>query len=185
MKDVLRESEAQKYEECWADASYRERCHGLDLWRDHNYLFPQKIVSAIDFGCGTGRLVKEWARSGIEALGIDIAPNAADPEVSGHVKIACLWDFKVAHRYQVGVCADVMEHIPPAKVEDVLSCISKACRMCVFKIANYPSIYKDRMLHLSLHPEEWWLAMLQRFGEVKVIAGRHGIDEYIFQVKFH
>ena len=47
---------------------------------------------------------------------------------------ACLWDFCL--KADIGFCVDVMEHIPPEKVGDVLDRIKDAVGRVFFQI-NY------------------------------------------------
>jgi hypothetical protein len=82
----------------------------------------------------------------------------------------------------MGCCADVMEHIPPDRVLDVLKNNHKVCEVVVYKIANFPSVFQGRRLHLTLRPRHWWLEQLEIFGAVKEDLGRFGIEEYIFKV---
>ncbi len=182
----LQAQEAAKYDAQWQEPWYREKCHGLHLYLERRDLFPREFATAIDFGCGTGRLVKQWRREGIEAKGFDISTKAADPDIAQHVVVGCLWEPILASevRFDVAVCADVMEHIPPEKVRDVIACISRACNMCVFKIANFPSVHDGRELHLTLQPRGWWAEQLSAFGEVEIIDYKTPTIEYVFRVTF-
>jgi hypothetical protein len=186
--DDLREFEAAKYDIQWQEPWYREKCHGLALWAAHRNLFPDRVDTAIDYGSGTGRLVKMWRSIGIEAKGVDISTKAADPDIADHVYIGCMWEstlLSILPRFEVGICADVMEHIPPHKVEDVLTFISETCAMCVFKIANFPSVHDGRELHLTLKPRDWWERVLSQFGTVEFIPTQTGVEEYVFRVHFN
>lgn len=175
--------EREKYTEVWKDPDYRVRCHGLDLWSQERDLYGDKPASAIDFGCGTGRLVAQWQREGIDAIGVDIAATAPDPGLS--IVLANLWELELPRRYELGNCTDVMEHIPPVHVDAVLERIAAACERCVFKIANYPSMHGDGMLHLTMQPRGWWAERLSRLGSVCIPPyDSHGVEEYIFQVTF-
>ena len=176
-------SERQKYERVWLDPSYRMRCHGLDLWRQNRDLYGATPQSAIDFGCGTGRLVKQWRAEGIAAIGVDIADTAPDEGVG--IILANLWELTLPQRYELGNCTDVMEHIPPEYVESTLRAIAAACERCVFKIANYPSVHGDSLLHLTQRPRMWWAEQLSRLGNVVVpVYDSGGVEEYVFQVSF-
>lgn len=184
------DSEREKYEATWSNPDYRVKCHGLDLWQSRRDLFPVRPQSAIDFGCGTGRLVRQWLREGIGALGIDMASNAPDPDMLGFVDIACLWDPLLPKMYDgrrkvdMGCCADVMEHIPPEHVEAVIRNIHEIALTCVYKIANYPSVFGASDLHLTQRPSDWWREMFHTAGARpgEPILGRPGIQEYIFVV---
>jgi SAM-dependent methyltransferase len=182
--DRTRAAEKAKYDAQWHEPWYRQKCHGLDLYRARRDLFPQFFTTAIDFGCGTGRLVKAWLAEGVMARGFDLSAEAPDADVLPHVQIGCLWDFETLVKFEVAVCADVMEHIPPEKVRDVIRCIARACDMCVFKIANFPSVHEGRELHLTLQPRGWWAEQLSEFGEVECIEFETHTTEYVFRVTF-
>ncbi len=113
----LLDEERQKYEEVWAMPSYRVANHGLKMWTNHRDLYPDHVRTAIDIGCGNGRLVGNLRREGIDAWGIDFAANAPDSAWRGFVVMGCLWDqwplvpSLIGEKFDVGNCTDVMEHI--------------------------------------------------------------------------
>lgn len=176
--------EREKYDEQWSNAWYREKCHGLNLYEELRGVFPAQFKTAIDFGCGTGRLVKRWREEGIAAIGIDISPIAPDPDVAGWVQVEPLWQVAEWPPVDVGVCADVMEHIPPRMVALTLDRISKACDWCLFKIANFPSEDEGRVLHLTLHDRDWWVDELERYGVVSIVETGSPVEEYVLAVTF-
>jgi hypothetical protein len=85
---------------------------------------------------------------------------------------ANLWDLPKSVTGTYGVCCDVMEHIPPEKVDAVLSNISKAVTACYFRIEFEPDSMGALIgapLHLSVHDEEWWAKKLhEHFRLVRV-----------------
>lgn len=181
---TLLEQETSKYESVWADPLYRIANQGLQLWQLHRGIFPNDPASALDIGCGNGRMFAQWNREGIDGHGVDFARNALDAEHPNkeNFTLQCLWRMQFAREFDLGVCADVMEHIPPEKVDEVLGAISAACRTTVLQIANYPSYFGD--LHLTLQSSEWWLAKLRNFGKPEFLPGvkRDGVEEYVFRV---
>jgi len=185
--DELRDSERAKYERVWLQPEYRHANHGLGLWLCDRDLFPSSFASALDIGCGDGRLWRTWYEAGIDAHAVDHALNAPDIWLarSERFSLRCLWEMRFDRRFDLGVCADVMEHIPPSKVDDVLARIAEACDFVVFKIANYPSSFGDGALHLTLHNADWWLAKLQQHGTAAEHPerARAGVAEYVFTLK--
>lgn len=181
---TLLEQETAKYETVWADERYRVANQGLQLWQLHRGIFPAAPSCALDIGCGNGRMFGQWNREGIEGHGVDFAANALDPDHPNrrNFTLQCLWTMRFDREFDLGVCADVMEHIPPDKVDDVLRAISASCRTAVFQIANYPSCFGD--LHLTLQPSDWWLAKLDEFGEAEFLPAvkRDGVEEYVFRL---
>jgi trans-aconitate 2-methyltransferase len=63
--------EADRYDESMSFVSR----YGEDIVK---WLNPRKGETIVDFGCGTGDLASEIARSGAEVLGVDISPEMVD-----------------------------------------------------------------------------------------------------------
>lgn len=164
--------ERDKYMEMWSHAEYRDMSPAVGhLSSILKYLKISAGETLGDFGCGTGRATRELRKQDIDATGIDIAPNALETSVP--FVQACLWDLPEL-RFDHGICCDVMEHIPPEKVDAVLTNISRSVsRDCFFAIDND----QDQMgaligavLHLTRRPREWWVEKLkQHFSSVEFI----------------
>lgn len=167
--------EREKYERVWGLGEYRVACHSLSLWRNRRELFPARFRSALDLGCGTGRLIAEWAGAGVDAWGVDIASNCLDSEVSerlaDRVRIACLWEMEWSEVFDFAVCTDVMEHIPPERVAKTLERIAGCCDEVLFKIAHSPNQLGGEVLHLTLEPADWWIAQMEAVGGVAEYLG--------------
>jgi len=155
-------NETEKYARVWKHPSYRRKCHSLDLWNTRRDLFPKEFESAIDIGCGLGRLIGVWRSSGIDAEGVDLVPDVCleDPALRPYVHQSTLWDFHPGKVYDVGICADVMEHLPEQHIHDALRAMSGYCRRVIFKIANYPSHKLGDELHLTQRDAVWWRSVL-------------------------
>ncbi len=160
--------ETAKYERVWKLPEYRRKSHSLELWEDYRGMFPpfDQIKTAIDIGCGLGVLFGLWNESGIAATAIDIAHNAIDPAIKekwGHrFYVGSLWDGNIwgecgyVDGFDTGVCADVMEHLPPAMVPETLKHIGANVNHIVFGIAECRSTYLREELHLTIQPSRWW-----------------------------
>ena len=188
--DELANAERAKYTEVFKNPHYRRDNQGLQLWELHREIFPSNPKTAIDIGCGNGALFKRWVAEGIDGVGIDFINNGVledDPDYARVTHVPTLWvkDLKALKRFDLGVCADVMEHIPPDRVDDVLANVTQLSNVTVFQIANYPSNFGD--LHLTLQPAYWWQRKLERFGTVERIDGvaRDGVEEYVFRFEPH
>jgi len=196
----LADREREKYLRAFETPGYRDKNQGLLLWQNTRGIFPAKPKSAIDIGCGDGRLFSVWNLAGIDGWGVDFI-NVLDKFHGFKEKFveANLWEPLLSRRnydvtnldsaeapkypparFELGVCADVMEHIPPEKVDEVLANICPLAEHTIFEIANYPSIYGD--LHLSLHDEGWWYKKLAEHGTPELLENkREGVREYIFR----
>lgn len=158
-------AEREKYARVWKDPAYRVKNHALRLWTDRRDLFPPSFASGLDIGCGLGRLLPVWESLGIDAHGVDLVPDVSlEPAIRvqlGHkVYTATLWDFHPMRQFDVGICADVMEHIPETHVSAVLDCLAACCREVVFLIANFRSIWNGENLHPTQRDAAWWETVL-------------------------
>ena len=163
--------ERQKYEMMWNAAKYRDISPG-ELLHDEivRELELQPGDSILDLGCGPGRLSAKLAEH-YAVTAVDFASNCLDPGINVPFINANLWELPSDIHAEFGVCCDVMEHIPPEKVDDVLRNIAGAVDVGVFfRIEFSPDILGQMIgapLHLSLHDEAWWAAKLrEHFGHV-------------------
>lgn len=105
-------------------------------------------VSILDYGCGAGSLK--------ETLGIEVM-REYDPAVEGkdHLPLPA----------ELVVCTDVLEHIEPEKLDNVLKHLQRLCRrQAFFVIATRPAmkhLSDGRNAHLIIESPEWWREKLQ------------------------
>jgi len=176
---IVKTAEQRKYERMWEEPAYRsvspgEQAAATFLEQAH----PMKDSTCIDFGCGTGRggLMVSLLGNMIVTL-IDFAGNALDEEVRNAT---------VAQRHRIswmqadltqpipmtaayGYCTDVMEHIPPAEVDLVLSNILQSAAHVFFQIAgdlDNCGALCDEDLHLTVESYEWWTKKLRDHNAV-------------------
>jgi len=174
--DDLAEHERDKYERMWDVQAYRNHAPGEALaQRAFTEMGMCKGDKLIDFGCGTGRPAAKFQRLGDDVIGIDHATNCLDQGVNITFLKCCLWDLPPDLASDYGYCTDVMEHIPPEKVDAVLSEIRLVVRNKVFfQIATFPDGMGKRIgetLHLSVHGTEWWKAKLSEHWGSVIISG--------------
>lgn len=106
--------------------------------------------TVLDYGCGQGNLGKalgnpEWFHEYDPAIdGKDTSPEPAD----------------------LLVCTDVLEHIEPDMLDNVLKHIAGLSRRSVFLVISIVPAGKrlddGRNAHLSVHPAEWWREKLEK-----------------------
>lgn len=175
LEKPLEQREREKYRAMWQHNDYRTNAPGLDhVGNAIERLAMKNGDTLVDFGCGAGRSVKAFNEQGVVAVGVDIANNAVEADIS-YVE-ACLWDLPPTLRADWGFCTDVMEHIPPGKVNDVLASISRAVtRGAYLLIDSAPDVMGaliGQPLHLTVQPPEWWHARLsEHFGSVTELDG--------------
>ena len=162
-------SEADKYKAMWDIPQYRIVSPGEHSAADFLKRFaPTWDEHVIDFGCGTGRgglaISKE---TGTQVTLVDFADNCRDEDAKSlpFVKADLSQQIPVSGGY--GYCCDVMEHIPPEQVDDVIRNIMDCVPQCFFRIdfnEDMCGAFIGETLHLSVHPHEWWVETFERLG---------------------
>lgn len=134
----------------------------------HRYLVPAwqtiehyETTDILDYGCGKRTLEV--------ALGFSIANY--DPALEG-------WD-KAPEPHDIVICTDVLEHIEPDCLEDVLKdirrCTKKACFLVVATRAAEKTLADGRNAHLIQQPYDWWKeCFVQANLDVKQISETKG-----------
>jgi len=153
-------AEIEKYQALWGTSVYRDVAPG-ELFAEQfvEIADPALTDVIIDFGCGTGRgglKIAKLTRCAVEL--VDFADNCRDEGNDLPFTVADLTK-PIGVSGNIGYCTDVMEHIAPGDVPDVIKNIMDCVDSCYFKIA----LFDDSMgqlighpLHLSVFPSEWW-----------------------------
>lgn len=174
----LEQREADKYRLMWEQPSYSDWAPGMDHVEGAVAKLGVKIGDKlIDFGCGTGRAAKALVDKGVDVVGIDIADNAPDEEIV--FVHGCLWDIPPLRQLagaRWGLCVDVMEHIPPEKVEDVLAGIARnvtrGAYFCIDSVPDRQGIIIGQPLHMTVRVPAWWAEqLLKHFARVDQYDG--------------
>lgn len=170
--------EARKYWRMWEREEYRRLSPGEELAPlAYRALGMDVGDSVIDFGCGPGRATALLKAMGCDVLGVDIAGNCLDAGVDVPLRVACLWDLPEDIEGDYGICCDVMEHIPPERVDAVLAGIRKATgKGAFFNISFQPDAFGPRTigepLHLTVRHPRWWFGKLkQHWRHVAELGG--------------
>jgi len=117
-----------------------------------------KARTLLDYGCGKQALRK--VVQGVEYSGYDPAMQGLDspPESA-----------------DVVYCGDVMEHVEPEFVDDVLADVIRlAHRAAVFVISCAPGnrrLPDGSPAHRSVHSPDWWRRKLDPFGKLEEHPG--------------
>lgn len=187
----LAELERKKYEKVWKRDEYKLISPGVAVFP----LFRQMVrwnrpVNVVDIGCGDGSAMLKLAElhnvssvTGIDHVNV-LKDEAQRFEFYKH-SLWVPWSKSWYFIFDIGYCCDVMEHIPPEKVDTVLTRIASKTLRTFFSI----SFVDDRLgelvgekLHLTVQPFEWWVAKLSEFGEVRNARDLLGMG--VFDVKF-
>jgi 2-polyprenyl-3-methyl-5-hydroxy-6-metoxy-1,4-benzoquinol methylase len=128
-------------------------------WADHVHTLATKYAAneILDYGCGRNTLCEELRNRGLRTRSYDPAIKAFSkrPKASDLV-----------------VCADVLEHVEPDRMEFVLSDLVQLTRIVGFFVVSTVETAKilsdGRQAHISLHAAEWWIAKIsERFRIVE------------------
>ena len=122
--------------------------------------------SILDYGCGKGTFAAQMARNNKRNV------KQYDPAIPRHAMLPEPSDFVI--------CNDVLEHIEPEYVDNVLDHLQSLILKCgllgvALKYAVLHKLPDGRNPHLSVHPAEWWVEKFEQRWEVVQIpksAGR-------------
>jgi len=113
--------------------------------------------SVLDYGCGRGSL-----RLSLESRGL--ACREYDPAVEGKDARPSFADLVV--------CTDVLEHVEPDKIGNVLKHLDSLSRVAIFLVVCLRSSNKTlpdgRNAHLLIRPAAWWDAKADEEGWERV-----------------
>lgn len=130
----------------------------------------EKISTVLDYGCGKGTLKQTLA-----TIRPDLQVSEYDPAVPGKTA--------KPSPAELVTCFDVMEHIEPDKLDEVLSHIQsvtlRRCIMLVCTCAATKVLADGRNAHLIVQSGEWWRDRLGMHFDVKSSA-QHSDEEVIF-----
>ena len=169
----LAAEEKAKYEKAWDHADYRIYSPGEKVAVDFVLQCEPQRGKVIDFGTGTGRGALVLHKLGFDVTMIDIADNCLDEEVKDRIGnrlvIGNLWDKLDLPKAENGFCTDVMEHIPPEHVDDVIKNILNMTDKAFFHIClreDHFGEVLDEHLHLTVKPYTWWHEKMKQYGRV-------------------
>jgi len=115
----------------------------------------------LDYGCGKGRL----------AAALPFHINQYDPAIPKHCT--------APEPADIVVCTDVLEHIEPEYIDDVLDHLQQLARECaLLNIATrhaHKTLPDGRNTHILVKPPEWWFSkLMDRWDSVEMVEAGHG-----------
>jgi hypothetical protein len=120
-------------------------------------------TSALDAGCAMGFLVEQLRERGVDASGIDVSEYAvsqAHESVRDQVQVGSLAE-PLGRRYDLVVCIEVLEHIPPAETDQAIANLCAAGDRIL--LSTTPEDFGEAS-HVNVRPPEAWSAALAREG---------------------
>lgn len=194
VQPVVKDKEQTKYERMWDIAGYREFAPGeqvAQIFLEKARIKPDDEI--IDFGAGTGRgalMLAYFGRAKVTML--DFAENCLDDDVRNalytqngrlsFLKADLRKPSPITAKY--GFCTDVMEHIEPEFVDQVMANVMKAAQHVFFQISLVPDefgVVIGETLHLTVKPYQWWLNKFNELGAA-VVWSQDGGSTAMFYV---
>ena len=159
------ESEQQKYTDMWEMPEYRKSSPGLrTVGHLIEYAGLIKETSILDVGCGSGQADKVLQQLGFDVTMVDLAANCLNPDVDATKFIVAPADqIPLQEKFGIVYCCDMLEHLPPNKIDATLRELQRLGRQVFLRIACYPDSREEVQLHLSIKKPEAWVETLQHY----------------------
>lgn len=175
VKDYPLKAEQLKY-----NVLYRKGYSHGPVKRTMAWALPRIVISTddiIDLGCGNAT-ARQWfpncnSYRGIDLSDYQITKLLAKDNLPNHEfsvgNLCSLVEYK-DNQFDLGICIDVLEHIPP---EFVSKAIKEICRICKNLIISI-SLIKEKAnishdgsdLHLCIKPAKWWIDLFKEHIKV-------------------
>lgn len=126
-------------------------------------LYPQ-LRTAVDIGSGTGVYVHQLRQRGLEADGFEYFPRArriARDLMGVETHPFDLETLTLQRRYDLALCLEVAEHVPPALGERLVDLCAAAAPVVVFSAAH-PG--QPGQGHIHLQPKTYWIDRFRERG---------------------
>lgn len=128
----------------------------------------------LDYGCGRGTL-----KTALAALNFMTPVAEYDPAITGKTEMPLPADLVV--------CTDVMEHVEPEKIDNVLKHIHalsiRACYMVIATRDTQHILPDGRSSHLVIKPPEWWIKCIERAAHWESMESKIHINELNGKIK--
>ena len=119
--------------------------------------------TVLEVGCAIGLLVEALRERGVEAYGLDPSEYAIG-QLPDDVKPYC-WVGSVLdppqRQYDLVVCYEVIEHLPPSDAERAVENLCKATDDVLF--SSKPYDYREET-HFNVQPPEYWAGVFAKQG---------------------
>ena len=139
----------------------------------------QSCIKVLDIGCAGGGFVKSIIEDGHFSVGIEGSDfskknSRAEWRTIPRNLFTCdvTQEFSIRNNgrkilFDVITCWEVLEHIPPNKLNAVLKNIKKNMAeggLLICSIPNWPEIKNGVILHHIVKPKNWWLIRITMAG---------------------
>lgn len=179
---TINDQERDKYNKAWSNAGYTgtDQVKFVQWCESIQDNFNDNCALVYDFGCGRAQ-IRRLLGNYQEYIGVDISRKAIElaagtvEDLRSSFVICALNDMNgeglFGHKGGTGICTDVLEHIHPNQMGDVLGSISDVVDTCYFSIALFDHTFDGDHMHLSVKSVTEWLKTLNvSFKDLKHFA---------------
>lgn len=130
-------------------------------------ILKYKPKSVLDVGCGLGSVVHKLRKIGINATGVDFAPDLVRIWGKNHNNIFFIHDareLKGFGRYDLVFSSDFFEHIDEEDIDKVAGGMKSLAKNVITFVADDMGQYlnaRQRELHVTHKPLGWWKRKLE------------------------
>lgn len=122
------------------------------------------VRSVVDVGCGTGMWLSRFLASGASGLGVDgdyvVRENLAIP-ADAFRAIDIAKDFDLGQTFDLAVCLEVGEHVPPDSSATLVANLARHAPMILFSAA-VPGQGGEN--HINERPLDFWRGLFRAHG---------------------
>jgi 2-polyprenyl-3-methyl-5-hydroxy-6-metoxy-1,4-benzoquinol methylase len=136
-------------------------------------LYQPRTVA--DVGCAFGLLVEALCDRGVDAYGFDISPYAvsnAREDMKDRLRVHSILDnlpLKGGEKYDLVVCIEVLEHLPPENADRAVAVLCAAADRVIF--SSSPDDFEEPT-HFNVLPTEAWVKLFEKHGFRKPFRSR-------------
>jgi SAM-dependent methyltransferase len=122
-----------------------------------------KGLHVLDVGCGNNAFIRGVRELGTGGVGVDVANPGADVMAAAHAL-----PFP-DHTFDVVTSFDMLEHLVPGEVDEVLAEFARVSWRYIFTICHRDSRGRcnGETLHPTVQPRRWWMERIGRLGTCK------------------
>ncbi len=156
-----------------------------------NYLMSiHGVKTILDAGVGKGGFYS-LVKNGYDVYGIEPSKVAIEKfhKDDNRIKKICIQDIPShfsEELFDVVVCLDVLEHIPPDDIDLTLSSLAFCGKKyLIFSIANHQSVWDGLPLHVSIFSFEEWEEKLKKYFNVLYQTPICGYNAVVYLLEKH
>ncbi len=174
--------EALKYGKLWAMEEYRNAVNGEKAAKSFlRIVDPKERATVADFGCGRGRAGLLLSQEGLRVALVDFVKVCLDQDVKDGLGdnlkfLKADLEKRLPLKADFGICFDVLEHIPPDKVDSVIKNLFEVAQRIYLQVSTISDKRGDDLigepLHLTVQPAEWWVKKFEDLGCVICKRGK-------------